>query len=45
MKVSRSGGGTLISDEALDQNRRSQVLHQYRRRSLKTPNHRAYHCR
>jgi hypothetical protein len=28
MKVSRSGGGTLISDEALDQNRRSQVLHQ-----------------
>jgi len=28
MKVSRSGGGTLISDEALDQNRRSQLLHQ-----------------
>jgi hypothetical protein len=29
MKVSRSGGGgTLISEEALDQNRRSQVLHQ-----------------
>jgi len=28
MKVSRSGGGMLISEEALDQNLRSQVLHQ-----------------